>query len=280
MDFEDKTIVYAIIAACVLGIAVIGVLVVFTHTSGTMKESFSELYFESPKDLPSVVNVGEPVAFAFSVVSHELSETPYTYTTKYDNRVLQSGTFTLPAIGAGGNTKKAFNITFIPGGSSLVRVGGLATTTLQTTYNGGISVPASMNSVQEERGQILLPTELSGFGSPGCEGVLIFDSTTRETFSTTMSSVEQVVGNFSSGMTPEMDAATAVTDSGYTVNHTEWTIDNNHGIITVQKETTTTEYRYTYQKVSVDVASPSTTYEIHFWVLVQEDPEVLQQTLY
>jgi len=281
MEFEDKTIVYAIIAACVLGIVVIGALVVFTHTSGTMKESFSELYFESPKDLPSVVNVGEPVAFAFSVVSHELTETPYTYTVRYDNQILQSGTFTLPAAGTGGNTKKAFNVTFTPDKPGIIQVGEPATTVLQTTYNGGVGVLVPANGAQEIQGgtdRILLPADLSGFGFPDREGLLIFDPTTRETFSTTTTSVAQV-GTSPAQTVPAKDVASAVTDSGYTVSRTEWIIDNDHGVITVQKETTSTEYRYTYQKVSVDVASPSTAYEIHFWILVQEDPEVLRQTL-
>ncbi|KDE54610.1 hypothetical protein [Methanoculleus sp. MH98A] len=281
MDLEDKTIVYAIIAACVLGIAVIGALVVFTGTSGTMKESFSELYFESPKDLPSVVDVGEPVAFAFSVVSHELSETPYTYTVRYDDRILQSGKFTLPAAGTGGNTKKAFSVNFTPDKPGLVRVGEPATTSLRTTYNGAVGVLASTNGTQELQGgkdRILLPADLSGFGLPDREGLLIFDPAARETFSTTTTSVAQV-GSSPAQTTPAKDAASAVTGSGYSVSRTEWTIDNDHGTINVRKEITSTEYRYTYQKVSVDVASPSTAYEIHFWILVQEDPEVLRQTL-
>jgi len=282
MDFEDKTIVYAIIAACVLGIAVIGALVVFTGTSGTMAESFSELYFESPKVLPSLVDVGEPVAFAFSVVSHELSETPYTYTVRYDNRILQSGTFTLPATGTGGNTKKAFNVTFTPEKPGLIQVREPTTTVLQTTYNGavGVLVPVYGNlELQGGKDRILLPTDLSGFGFPDREGWLIFDPAARETFSTATSSVAQV-GASPAQTSPAKDAASAVTDSGYSVSRTEWTIDNNHGTITARKETTSTEYRYTYQKVSVDVASPSTAYEIHFWILVQEDPEALRQTLY
>ncbi len=282
MDFEDKTIVYAIIAACVLGIAVIGALVVFTGTSDTMRESFSELYFESPKVLPSVVDVGEPVAFAFSVVSHELSETPYTYTVRYDNQVLQSGTFTLPAAGTGGNTKKAFNVIFTPDKPGLVQVREPTTTVLQTTYNGGVGVLVPVYGTQELQGgkdRILLPADLSGFGLPDREGWLIFDPATRETFSTTTTSVAQV-GTSPAQTSPAKDAASAVTDSGYSVSRTEWTIDNNHGTITARKETTSTEYRYIYQKVSVDVSSPSTTYEIHFWILVQEDPEVLRQSLY
>ena len=95
MDFEDKTIIYAIIAACVLGIVVIGALVVFTWTSGAMSESFSELYFESPKDLPSVVDVGEPVDFTFSVVSQELTETPIPIPSGMTTDP-RSGMFTLP----------------------------------------------------------------------------------------------------------------------------------------------------------------------------------------
>lgn len=281
MDFEDKTIIYAIIAACVLGIVVIGALVVFTWTSGAMSESFSELYFESPKDLPSVVDVGEPVDFTFSVVSHELTETPYTYTVRYDNRILRSGMFTLPAIGDGGNTKRTFNVTFTPEKPSLIQLREPATTVLQTTYNGAIGVLVPANGTQEilkGKDQIYLPADLSDFGSPNREGLLIFDPTARETFSTTTSSVEQV-GTSPSETSPAKDAKSAVTDSGYTVSRTEWIIDNDHGVITVQKETTSTEYRYTYQKVSVDVASPSTAYEIHFWILVQEDPAVLRQTL-
>ena len=49
MEGNEKAIAYAVAAACTLGIAVIGVLVVLIHP---MSGGFSELYFEDPESLP------------------------------------------------------------------------------------------------------------------------------------------------------------------------------------------------------------------------------------
>ncbi len=57
---NEKTVTYAIIAACIIAIVMVG-FVVLTNTS--TKESFSELYFEDHTELPSELEVGEPRQF-------------------------------------------------------------------------------------------------------------------------------------------------------------------------------------------------------------------------
>ena len=82
---KKKTIVYAIIAACVLGIIVIGALVLYSSTS----EGFSELYFEDNQELPKIVNEGQDVGFNFTLVSHEKTPVTYKYNVTFNEEMIE-----------------------------------------------------------------------------------------------------------------------------------------------------------------------------------------------
>jgi hypothetical protein len=73
-------LIYAIAAACILGIIVMGALALSNHNS----EGFSELYFENSDEFPMLVDIGNKVKFEFTVVSHEKERCKYRCNVSYD----------------------------------------------------------------------------------------------------------------------------------------------------------------------------------------------------
>jgi hypothetical protein len=88
---EEKILIYAVIAACVLGVVVVGY---FALTSAE-EEGFTEVYFEEYEELPSTMYAGSRYAIPFSVVSHEKNVTSYSYTVRLDSQVIDQGGFVL-----------------------------------------------------------------------------------------------------------------------------------------------------------------------------------------
>jgi len=64
MEGTGRTIVYAIAAACILGMIIIGALVL---TSDMTEEEITELYFENLNTLPHVIQKGDKIDFAFTL---------------------------------------------------------------------------------------------------------------------------------------------------------------------------------------------------------------------
>jgi hypothetical protein len=135
---NEKTVTYAIIAACIIGIVMVG-FVVLTNTS--TKESFSELYFEDHTSLPTESVFGEPCSFTFTTVSHEVNTTSYTYLVSFDDRVIKQGTFTLAP-----EQRTSINTLFVPNNSTLVFKGDTTKQkhnhfTLNNPMNISIAIP-------------------------------------------------------------------------------------------------------------------------------------------
>jgi len=280
---EEKTVTYAIIAACIIGIVVVAVLV-FTYTSTS--ESFSELYFEDHTELPRIAIVGEEEEFAFTIVSHETGATSYNYTVSLDDEVFETGS---SALGPGENT--TINVSLMCNNSSLVlfdnytntetsyldykKPFGLLISTLSDqasiisakdkytiVYSGDIA--SDYQSTTDLDNKIVLPMNFPLTGVPDPTSVLIFDPRTEETF-VTEHETRYRVGNLTN---INITDSTPITSLGYDTRKEEWTIHNDYGKITINKRVAVLQHRYQFEKVSVQVTSDENEYEIHFWMII------------
>jgi len=277
---NNRSILYAIIAACVLCIIIVGALVVLKTEN---PEGFSELYFENPEDLPTVVEAGEPVDFAFVVVSHEDKLTTYKYNVTYDKNLINSGNFTLMPppknlAALEGINKKTIRIRLVPNETSLVRIDRPFETVSRTTQNidtGTIvsysAGPGKVNIITSPKGYSVIvwgennitqkiDVDLPGTSDkiifPGIsrgssQDFLIFDTAKQGRFRTNISNISQV------GIlcNPELLDNGTVSNYGYKVQHEIWDISNNYGYLDMLKKTIEENYRYEFKKVSVNVAS-------------------------
>jgi hypothetical protein len=155
----------------------------------------------------------------------------------------------------------------------------------QNTYNGGLGLLLSRDGsgaqVVSDPSYLYYPVQLP-VGSD--HGTLIFNPKNTETFHTTTTSRTNI-GNLrevaQSKSAVEIEGL-LISDTGYDLSQSEWTIQNNHGIITASSKTITEKYRYAAEKIAVEVkAYPAndpdsfTKYEIHFWVVVSDIPQDL-----
>ncbi|GEM_PF-1044448 len=325
MGDNDKTIVYGIVAACVVGMVIIGALVLSSDTS----EGFSELYFEDHTELPRMVDVNEEIDFAFTVVSHERDVTTYDYNVTYDNRLIKSGTFKLmpedssseEVILAKGN-EKTIDVSFVPKDSSLVRIdapivkesslelderlgmvtsqgAGFERVNVITTPKGySVITWGANNSTRqidvEMADKLIFPIELSVGSVQKNTGMLIFDPNLEESFSTNNSEIIRV-GDPYNVVPNDLDS---ISSFGYKIKREGWEIENDRGNLFILHQSMDTDYRYEFRKMSVEVSSLESEirglndtvtseravfgkapvlseYEIHFWIIVKEDPDKL-----
>lgn len=313
MEGKEKNIVYAIAAACILGIIVIGALVLTSHTTA---KGFSELYFENPDTLPRVVKVGDKIDFGFTTVSHEKKETSYDYRVTYDGQAIGSGSFSLGSAGSVQNAtnRKTITVSLTPNNSSLVRIRDPVVSQSITRNNAaygtiyskgsqfdrinlvtspnGYSLISGVNNTAKQidvntPAKFILPYKIS---SPlDSVGLIIFDPKLRELYNTSNSTI-----------TPEGDPYkvkqadnNGLSDLGYKIHREVWNITNDRGDIISSKKTQDTEYRYAFKKISVkesstqseirgpgqpakSAVSEGSEYEINFWILVLEESEKVQ----
>jgi len=321
----DKSVIYGILAACVLGIIIIGALVLSSDTS----EGFSELYFEDHTELPRMIDLGDEVKFAFSVVSHEAAEAAYQYEVTYGDQQITEGSFSLypedwvekgdyPSKG----NEKTIEVNFVPEESSLVRVDepkvsvskldfdehlamvtgqgsgferlNLVTSPLgySVVYWGANNTTQRINVEMPDK--LIIPVELPVEGIPAHTGMLIFDPKLDETFTTNHTQITRVGDPYNLAPT-ELNS---LSNFGYRIKRDEWDIKNNRGDIDLLRRVVDSDYRYAFKKVSVKVtsmeseivglnetvvspsvfggASTLSEYEIHFWIIVKEDADKLQ----
>lgn len=262
---KKKTIVYAIIAACVLGIVVIGALVI---NSSNTSEGFSELYFEDNQKLPKIVNAGQDVRFNFTLVSHEKTPVTYRYNVTFNEEMIEEGTIRLEP-----EKNKTHNVLFVPNNSSLV------------PYD--VSYLVAFNSKLNPNGEVNLPL----YGSAG------------ESITINLRDAEIPEWNFTEiGRVGSLDNLVPTEQSsmstlGYKVRKDRYSIGDAGELKTLNYSQNVTEYRYRFEKVAVNVTSENETatkvgengtndqtgrqvgkgkaYEIHFWTIVKEVPEKL-----
>jgi len=263
-----RTTVYVIIAMCIAGVAIVGLLI-FKYAP--VNESFSELYFESQEQLPDRIRVGEEENFAFTVVSHEGDKSSYQYAVKFDDETIKEGTFTLLP-----QEKKTIDIKFTAGESSITFVD--SRTDLYTshfkldnniagfTWPGG-ETGKSVPILKTEDNNIILPINFSYDGTPGSTVLLRIDPNSKDTFYFSFARKQDVNGKGEEAKTTQIPPLAPV---GYDIIEEEKTITNDQGKITFTRKIVESEYRYQKKKVSVEVSANGKEYEIYFWTIVQE----------
>jgi hypothetical protein len=249
---NNKTIVYAIIAACILGIIVIGALVLYGGTS----EGFSELYFEDPDELPRIVNAGEDVRFNFTLVSHEMTPLTYKYNITFDDELIEESNTSLEP----GNNK-TFDIVFVPRNSSLIPfdMPRIAAFTAKLNQSGEVRLPLS-GSDEAFVTLNLKDTKIPAWNFTEVQRVGSLDNLSMAEYS-------------------------PVSSLGYTVRKDQYSIIDAGELKTLGYALNVTEYRYKFKKVAVNVIpggnedqagnQDDKAYEIHFWIIVKENPEML-----
>ena len=260
-----RTTLYAIIAICIAGIAIVG-LFVFKYAPAN--ESFSELYFENREQLPDMITVGEEGNFAFTVVSHEGNKSSYHYVVKFDDETIKEGTFTLLP-----QEKKTVDIKFTAGESSIAFVDSKTESYTSyfrldniagVTWPGGKTVKSmpegktveSIPLLKPEDGNLILPIEFPYDGTAGPYVLLKINPRSKDSF------------QFSH--TRKYDVKSEEKKIGYDIREEKQTITNDYGKITFTREIADSQYRYEKKKVSVEVSANGKQYEIYFWTIVQE----------
>jgi len=265
-----RTILYVVIAMCIVGIAVVGF---FIFRYAPVNESFSELYFENQEQLPGKIRVGEEESFAFTVVSHEGDKSSYHYAVKFDHETIKEGSFALLPQG-----EKTTNVEFVPDKSSIALVD--SKTDLYTshfklddniagfTWPEGKTVESmpegktveSIPFLKPEDGNFILPIKFLYDGTTGCHVLLKINPRSKDSF------------QFS--YTSKCDAKSEGRKIGYDIREEEQTITNDHGKITLIRKVVKSEYRYEKKKISVEVSTNGKEHEIHFWTIIQELAEL------
>jgi hypothetical protein len=308
MEGKEKTIVYAFVAACILGLIIVGALVL---KSLTTEEAFSELYFRDQDTLPSAVKIGEKIDFAFATVSHEKKRTAYDYKVTYDGHDIMSGSFSLQP-----SHSKIIDVSMMPNNTSLVKMADPVVSQYKMKYNATLGTISSrdngfdmMKIITSPNGYSLLwgannETTSMDVNMPGkfilpikrqitdSFELLIFDPKLKESCNTSALTVipEGDIENIAPS------GRQSLSNLGYTIIRENWNIINNRGNIDILYKNSKTIYRYALKKVSVKVSSArsdirgtgesaksavgdtqtGSEYEIHFWITVKEDPDKLQ----
>jgi hypothetical protein len=292
MEGTEKTIAYAFAAACVLGIIIVGALVLTSHTT---EEEFSEIYFEDPDRLPSMVKIGDKIDFAFTTISHEKKQTAYDYKVTYDGHDIMSGPFSLEP-----SSSKTINVNITPENTSQVKMTDPVVNLFKMKYKAA-SGTISRQGYGFDRME-LLPPPPNGYSLVLCGanairlqimdsvGLLIFDPKLKESYNTSFRTV-----------IPEVRIASSdgpfLSNLGYMIRRDDWDIVNDRGNIDIMHKNSSTIYRYGLKKVSVKVSSADSEirgagakpavsetrtgseYEIHFRITVKEDPDKLLNIL-
>ena len=281
MELSEKPIVFGIMIACVLGIIIVGGFIAVTNLTGVFSGGpFSELYFDEHTELPNVIDKGEEINLGFTVAAHNNDPTHYTYTVMYDSEEIETGAFDLPT--AYGEYKKNISICFAPQESSLRLLSepAISYRTLDTDATiGMVYRDTATGAILEEEGYPV------GLPIGGGDATLLFDKTQSEEFSTDACTLKPVGDVFHA--VPSEDGVEIygeqASNAGYDLTYSQWDITHAGDKTAGNSISTTMQYRYLFQKVSVEVkayenGNPTepTRYEIHFWVIVLEDPSVIQ----
>jgi hypothetical protein len=309
MEGAEKSIVYALAAACILGIVIVGALVLTSHTT---EEGFSELYFNDPDTIRNMVKIGDKIDFTFTTASHEKRQTAYDYKVTYDGHEIRSGSFSLEP-----SSSNTINVSLTPKNTSLViktdpivnqykikynaALGtisnqgyGVDRMKILTSPNGYSLILWGANNTTRQidvnlPGKFILPIKLQNADD---FNLLILDPKRKESYNTT---IRTVIPERDQKNTAPSDGQ-YLSDLGYTIRRDDWNAVNDRGNIDFQYKLSKTIYRYAFQKVSVKVSSTGSEirgagesakpavsdtrtgseYEIHFLIIVKEDPDKLQ----
>lgn len=289
MEPIERKFVYKLVAACIAGILLVGLLLIFV--GGALfppGEGFSEVFFLDSEKLPTVISDGEPLDFSFMVGSNHNEKMDYTYDVIAGDSIIQSGAFSLPNddILKSNRYNKTVSITNVKLTSTLIKITNTTITETQYTYDGRLGLlvsqdgkNGSVNQIVSDPSYIYYPVQLP-FTSD--KSTLIFNPKNTETSHTT-TTIKTIFGNLRE-IGPGKAAVTIggmrLSDTGYDISKIEWTIQNNQGVITASSKTISEKYRYAFKKIAVEVkANPAngpykvTPYEIHFWTAVRDNQQ-------
>jgi hypothetical protein len=256
---EEKKVVYAIIAACIIGIFIVGFLVV-TYT--TTKEGFSELYFEEHEELPKIITVGEEEQSAFTVASHELNMTSYEYVVSLDDEILKEGGFTL-----GQDENITVNVSFTPIKSSL-------TFADEVEHNWTLRIPQKIEPITFLKSGNFTKIEKGLFWS-----IPLIDGEEISTFINLGELKDDSVlynytefyrfGDINKLEPANLTVGKDFSNLGYTRDIKRCDIKRDGENTCLEISDKNIEYRYKFKKISVEVTSKDETeYEIHYWAVV------------
>jgi hypothetical protein len=283
MDLNERTIVYGLIAACIFGIIIVGAFIVFVGGTIFGGQGFSELYFQEYQKLPAVINEGEPLNFSFTVASHNNENMYYTYNIITGDKIINSGSFILPKDdNSDSKTENKYNKTIFVDDvklkSTLILLNTSQISETKFSYNGGLGLLLSPDG---QNGQVVTDSSRLYYPVPlpvgGARGTLVFNPIKQETFITTTNSYSKVGDVVTVSQDPwgQMIHGQRISNTGYDFSQSEWIITNEHGVISASAKTITSNYRYAFNRISVELNSSSlkspdkiTKYEIHFWVIV------------
>jgi len=281
MDGKRIT-VYAIIAMCIAGIAVVGF---FVFKYAPTSESFSELYFESQEQLPDKIRVGEEESFAFTVVSNEGDKSSYHYVVKFDDETIKEGSFTLLP-----QEEKTIDIKFTASESSIAFADSkteLYTSHFKLDDIAGVAwlggkTEKSVPIFETEDNKMVLPINFSYAGTPGSYVLLRIDPNSKDTFHFSYTKKYDVKSEEKKDETAQQITTSPQNEDnkntkiispsrpGYDIIEEDQTITNDCGKITFIRKVVKSEYRYEKKKVSVEVSANGKEYAIHFWTIVEE----------
>jgi hypothetical protein len=285
MEQKERTIVYGLVAACIAGIVLVGLLLFFVGGAMFSGEGFSEVSFLESQKIPTVIYEGNPLDFSFGIASHHNEKMDYKYNVIVGDTIVRNGTFSLPDNDKSQKDRynKTISITNLKLKSTLTKVTNSTLTETQNTYNGRLGLLASHDGggdqVISDPSYLYYPVQ---FPVGNDHGALIFNPKNTETFHTTQTSKTNI-GNLrevAQSKSAVVINNLLISDTGYDLSKSEWTIQNNYGIINASSKTLTEKYRYGFEKISVEVEAypvkdpdKITKYEIHFWTVVSEIPQ-------
>jgi len=247
---EEKSGIYAIIAACVIGIFIVGFFVI-TYTPITV--DFSELYFEEHERLPRVISAGNKEEFTFTVDSHRKDTTSYGYLVTLNDKIVDEGSFTIPPDG-----NITINASVISEKPSLTFVRNLTVTEsshlIASAKDTGVGlVPIEVPMTDWENSNTIVISL-----DPNAEEFYSFESDRKEPFGDILKKQEK-----KESLEPQL------TDAGINLINYNITVHNNAGDILITHKKLISEYRYEFKNVSVTVTSEDEeNYGIYFWTVV------------
>jgi len=258
---EEKKVIYAIIAACIIGIFIVGFLVVAYTTT---EAGFSELYFEEHEELPKIITAGEEEQFAFTVASHELNTASYEYVVSLDDEIIEEGDFIL---GPDGNI--TVNVSFIPENSSLTLID-------HTEHNRSLRIPQKIEPITFLKSENFTKIEKGLFFKGG---IPLIDSEENPSFINLGELKEDIVlynytdfyrfGDINKLEPVNLTMGKDFSNLGYKRYIKRCDIKKDEGNTLLEISDKNMEYRYKFKRISVEVTSKDETeYEIHYWTIV------------
>lgn len=248
---EEKAIIYAVIAVCIIGAIVVGY---FAITSPREPYGFTELYFEEHEELPSIMEVGSEYAIPFTVVSHEKDLTFYNYTlTIGENYTLEKASFKL-------NPEESITLcpSFIPENTTLT-LKEVRSSIESSVIEVSNIFPAFLLSYNKTEGEVLLPIGIPMMGTR-VEMIFEIDPDKEQSWNFSYTKKEETIP-----LEPDANL------TGFNIQNHDVVVKNEYGKVEILDKTTTFEYRYEPLKFSVNIISDKNeTYEIHFWTSVRE----------